>query len=685
MRLPEREALLGSQFDRRLKDGSSGSPPILPRLVEGESVRHQESRRLNRSKTGNDQRGPRCNGAREVVIYEEKVDASPGDQLSSMAAAIRHSKSSPGLSQRLSHKLSTALIHPTIVHRPNLKSRPSVKSIQLEAVLALTASPTVNLSQPNSSDPSTPPTSGSGNTAPQNKQSTGKTSISSDVASAHSVKARVPSDLTVAQPKGTLMSRDNNINNKLAQINEMDTVMLPSIVTVETTATAKIFLETYFSSLYAKEGDARARRRRELEQSLNSKPLSREERLEELCRWTKSETHYLRRLRVMKACALASTPGKNLSIAGYELVKILGKGSFGVVRLVREKSSRGSDASTDESGPSNGDVSGRNKGKTNAIKALKTTMDSHRPSRRRRGKSPKKQVYAMKVIRKAEMLRNSQEGHLRAERDFLVASEGSRWIVPLIASFQDHAHLYLVMEYMVGGDFLGLLIRKQILNEDITRWYIAEMVLCIEEAHALNWIHRDVKPDNFLISASGHLKISDFGLAYDGHWAHDQNYFNNQRHSLMDRLGIKIGGDRTDLAEDQVAREAPISKPSTAPKGKPREDLGEAKYNLTSGTEEKLLDWRKRTGYRRLAKSVVGTSQYMAPEVVEGVMYDGRCDWWSLGIILFEVSISSIRMNGKLIWYCSVYMAILLFAVRTVKRPKKRFWYWRRCCAFCSY
>jgi len=128
----------------------------------------------------------------------------------------------------------------------------------------------------------------------------------------------------------------------------------------------------------------------------------------------------------------------------------------------------------------------------------------------------------MKVIRKSDMLRNSQEGHLRAERDFLVAAENSRWfvthksfcqqkaykwliirVVPLIESFQDLNNLYLVMEYMPGGDFLGLLIRDNVLSEAVTKWYIAEMILCIEEAHRLRWIHRDVKPDNFLISASG--------------------------------------------------------------------------------------------------------------------------------------------------------------------------------------
>lgn len=114
------------------------------------------------------------------------------------------------------------------------------------------------------------------------------------------------------------------------------------------------------------------------------------------------------------------------------------------------------------------------------------------------------------------MLRNSQEGHLRAERNFLVAAEGSKWVIPLIAAFQDSRHLYLVMDFCIGGDFLGLLIRKNILSEQITKWYLAEMILCVEEAHKMKWIHRDVKPDNFLIGADGHLKISDFGLAFDG-------------------------------------------------------------------------------------------------------------------------------------------------------------------------
>ncbi|PPJ53854.1 hypothetical protein CBER1_03250 [Cercospora berteroae] len=317
-------------------------------------------------------------------------------------------------------------------------------------------------------------------------------------------------------------------------------------------------------------------------------------------------------MRCLKASAIQRHNIKGVSIAGFDVIRILGKGSFGVVRLVTERpaSTETSRALTRNFSPTNG------------------TARRNLPSGQ-----PLSDVFAMKVIRKSDMLRAAQEGHLRAERDFLVAAEGSRWVVPLIASFQDNTNLYLVMEYMIGGDFLGLLLREDVLDESIAKWYIAEMIQCIEEAHKMKWIHRDVKPDNFLIDASGHLKISDFGLAFDGHWSHSQMYYANQRETLLEKIGIKVQGDELDVAEDmELARPERNWKPPSPPKRFLRMRSDAENYAHPEG----LLNWRNRNDRRKLARSIVGTSQYMAPEVIQGAHYDGRCDWWSIGIILYE-------------------------------------------------
>ena len=231
----------------------------------------------------------------------------------------------------------------------------------------------------------------------------------------------------------------------------------------------------------------------------------------------------------------------------------------------------------------------------------------------------------MKVIRKSDMIQNSQEAHLRAERDLLVAAEGSQWIIPLIAAFQDRKHLYLVMEYCIGGDFLGLLIRRNTLLEEETRFYIAEMILCLEEAHRMRWIHRDVKPDNFLIAADGHLKISDFGLAFDGNWWHDQRFHHEPRQTLMDKLGLTLEGDDQDRKERHAAESRCRAERVRNPSGRDALNAQATPIDQPEGGEP-ILDWRNRSQRRRLARSVVGTSQYMAPEVVRGDMYDGRCD-----------------------------------------------------------
>ena len=72
------------------------------------------------------------------------------------------------------------------------------------------------------------------------------------------------------------------------------------------------------------------------------------------------------------------------------------------------------------------------------------------------------------------------------------------------------------MEFLTGGDLMNVLMKKDILSEEQAKFYMAEMLLAVDSVHKLNYIHRDLKPDNILIGASGHVKLSDFGLCKNG-------------------------------------------------------------------------------------------------------------------------------------------------------------------------
>ena len=136
---------------------------------------------------------------------------------------------------------------------------------------------------------------------------------------------------------------------------------------------------------------------------------------------------------------------------------------------------------------------------------------------------------------------------------------------------------------------MTILMKRDILSESETRFYIAESILAVDSVHQMNYIHRDLKPDNILLDHRGHIKLSDFGLC---------------KHT-------------------DITAQNPYSNLK-----KIQEDLKQ-KINL-----ERRPEYRRN---RKLAYSTVGTPDYIAPEVFGKGGYNETVDWWSIGVIMFEM------------------------------------------------
>jgi serine/threonine kinase 38 len=215
---------------------------------------------------------------------------------------------------------------------------------------------------------------------------------------------------------------------------------------------------------------------------------------------------------------------------------------------------------------------------------------------------PTGDVVAIKKMKKDEMHKKNQVLHVRAEREVLSQAK-NQWIVELKFSFQDQKYLYLGMEFLPGGDLMTLLMSRDILPEEDAKFYAAEMVLAIESVHEMDCIHRDLKPDNVLIDKDGHIKLSDFGLSKKLEFILNCQKDNNNN-SLKNRKLNEIKNKHLSYAEQ---------------------------FN-----EFKNLKNKKKREY---AYSTVGTPDYIAPEVFTRKGYGQEIDWWSLGIIMFEMMI----------------------------------------------
>ncbi|KAH1588588.1 hypothetical protein KXW65_008809 [Aspergillus fumigatus] len=304
---------------------------------------------------------------------------------------------------------------------------------------------------------------------------------------------------------------------------------------------AKELVNVFFHENIERARD-RNMRSAELDKMIRDPSISKEKKRQEAEIAARKESTFLRFLRTKE------TP------ANFQTIKIIGKGAFGEVKLVQRK--------TD-------------------------------------GK-----IYALKSLIKTEMFKKDQLAHVRAERDILADSKDNPWLVKLHASFQDSAYLYLLMEFLPGGDLMTMLIKYEIFSEDITRFYMAEIVMAIEAVHKLGFLHRDIKPDNILLDRGGHVKLTDFGLSTGGKKTHDNSYYQN----LLKNSTSKDKNRNSGYFNDAI--------------------------NLTVSNRGQINTWRK--SRRAMAYSTVGTPDYIAPEIFNGQGYTYLCDWWSVGAIMFE-------------------------------------------------
>ena len=214
-------------------------------------------------------------------------------------------------------------------------------------------------------------------------------------------------------------------------------------------------------------------------------------------------------------------------------------------------------------------------------------------------------IVAIKKMRKEDMLNKNQLMHVRTEKEIMTAS--NPWIVKLKYSFQDEYYLYLVMDFLPGGDLMNLLMKKEVLTEDEARFYTAEMILAVDSVHKLNCIHRDLKPDNILIDKNGHIQLSDFGLAKIA----DKTFFPiTQKDNAGPQRVVNNASDSiTSLNTNYTNNNYSIRNPSGL---RPRRN-------------------------RLIAYSTVGTPDYIAPEVFSQSGYGEEVDWWSIGVMFFEM------------------------------------------------
>lgn len=279
---------------------------------------------------------------------------------------------------------------------------------------------------------------------------------------------------------------------------------------------------------------------------------------------TESEKDDIKLLAKMKENQILKLFRRKISINDFEIIKPIGKGGFGEVNICRYKENQ--------------------------------------------------KIYAMKRITFEQLKYKNGLLNFQTEKDILSINNDNIWITQLSFSFIDNHFLYLIMEYCPGGDLMSYLISRDTLEEKEARFYIAEIILCVDSLHKMNCIHRDLKPDNILIGRDGHIKLSDFGLSFISREKLFPFTENKNEKIISNLFGKKQSSDEDEKNEE-----------------------------LKSIISDNNMSFSSIKNFKPIiAYSGVGSPDYMAPEVIlnePNKGYGGEIDWWSVGAIFYEMLI----------------------------------------------